>query len=105
VFNFPQSDDLRTTLWKQLPVDANDLRKQRLKCTYLYFFFNLLMKDLHDGGGGHSGSGTLSQLLVYVAGQCTGELAHLVGKGIYQGCLEEEWHGEVFDRIMGNGRG
>jgi len=96
VQHFPQSDDLRTTLWKQLPVIANALGKQRFKRIYLQLFLELLMKNLDDSRP----RGSTSKLSVHAAGQCAGELGNLVGNSIFRGRLEEDWQGQVFDRVM-----
>jgi len=96
VRHFPQSDDLRTTLWKQLPVIANALGKQRFKRVYLQLFLELLMKNLDGSRPG----GSTSQLSIHAAGQCAGELGNLVGNSIFRGRLEEDWQGQVFDRVM-----
>lgn len=93
VKHFPQSDDLRTTLWKQLPVIAKALGKQRFKRKYLQMFLNLLMNNVEDRGNA-------SQLSVHAAKQCAEQLSNLVGISIFRGRLEEEWQIEVFDRII-----
>ena len=94
VKHFPQGDDLRTTLWKQLPFIAKSLGKQRFKRHYLQSFMDLLMMNMenrHDA---------LSQLSVHAAGQCADELSSLVGLGIFRGRMEEDWQRNVFDQVM-----
>jgi len=97
VRHFPQSDDLRTTLWKQLPIIAKALGKQRFKRHYLQMFLDLLIKNMENRSDA-------SQLSVHAAGQCAEELASIVGVGIFRGRLEEEWQREVFDRTMNERR-
>lgn len=96
--HFPQSDDMRATLWRQLPIMANALGKNRFKRQYLHIFLDLLAANLDAD---RSGSGA-SQLSVHAAGQCAEELARLVGFGIFRGRLEAEgeWQVEAFDRAM-----
>lgn len=96
--HFPQSDDMRATLWRQLPIMANALGKNRFKRQYLHIFLDLLAANLDAD---RSGSGA-SQLSIHAAGQCAEELARLVGPGIFRGRLEAEgeWQVEAFDRAM-----
>jgi hypothetical protein len=96
--HFPQSDDMRATLWRQLPIMANALGKNRFKRQYLHIFLDLLAANLDAD---RSGSGA-SQLSVHAAGQCAEELAKLVGFGIFRGRLEAEGERQVeaFDRAM-----
>lgn len=96
VKHFPQSDDMRATLWRQLPVMANALGKNRFKRQYLHIFMDLLIANLDAD---RSGSGA-SQLSVHAAGQCAEELARLVGVGIFRGRLEEAWQQDAFDKAM-----
>jgi hypothetical protein len=93
--HYPQSDDLRTTLWKQLPPIAEALGKRRFKGLYLDLFVDLLAKNLD----GSSGSGA-SQLSIHAAGQCAEELATLIGIGVFRGRLVETGGQGVFDRVM-----
>lgn len=93
VKHFPQSDDLRTTLWKQLPIIGKALGKQRFKRIYLQMFLDMLSDNLDSKS--HA-----SQLSVHAAGQCAEELANLVGHGIFRGRLEEDWQKDNFDRVM-----
>lgn len=94
VKHFPQSDDLRTTLWKQLPVIAKALGKQRFKRNYLQLFMELLVKNMENRGS------SASQLSVHAAGQCAEELASFVGIGIFRGRFEEDWQRDIFDRTI-----
>jgi len=97
VKHFPQSDDLRTTLWKQLPLIAKALGKQRFKRIYLQLFMELLGSNMENRS-------YASQLSVHAAGQCAEELATFVGAGIFRGRFEEEWQRELFDRTMAERR-
>lgn len=94
--HYPQSDDLRTTLWRQLPPIAEALGKRRFKRMYLDLFVELLAKNLDD----RYGSGA-SQLSIHAAGQCAEELANLIGVGILRGRIEEATGGaDAFDRVL-----
>jgi hypothetical protein len=97
--HYPQSDDLRTTLWRQLPPMAEALGKRRFKGLYLDLFIELLAKNLDD----RSGAGA-SQLSIHAAGQCAEELANLIGVGIFRGRMEATGREEAFDRIMAERR-
>ena len=94
VKHFPQSDDLRATLWKQLPIIAQAMGKQRFKRIYLQLVLELLVENMENR------STCASQLSVHAAGQCAEELAALVGVGIFRGRMEENWQRELFDRVM-----
>lgn len=98
VKHFPQSDDLRTTLWKQLPLIANALGKQRFKRVYLQMFLDMLVDNLDERSNA-------SQLSVHAAAQCAEELANLVGISIFKGRLEEDWQRDIFDATMEKRRG
>jgi hypothetical protein len=91
VKHFPQVDDLRTTLWRQLPSIASSLGKQRFKRTYLHLFMDLLMQNLEEQ--------TASALSRHAAGQCAEELATLVGPSIFRGRLED-YQQLVFDQVI-----
>ena len=91
--HYPQSDDLRATLWKQLPIMAQALGKQRFKRNYLQTFLEIMIDNMDEKS--HA-----SQLSVHAAGQCAEELANLVGRGIFRGRLEEDWQREIFDKAM-----
>lgn len=91
VQHFPQSDDMRATLWKNVPVIAQALGKQRFKSRYLDIFMELLFSNLE--------SRSASQLSQHAAGQCAEELASLVGAGIFRGRLED-YQRDCFDRVM-----
>lgn len=93
--HYPQSDDLRTTLWKQLPPIAEALGKRRFKGLYLDLFIDLLAKNLDDS----SGFGA-TQLSIHAAGQCAEELATLIGIGVFRGRLESTGGQGAFDRVL-----
>ena len=93
--HYPQSDDLRTTLWRQLPPIAEALGKRRFKGLYLDIFIELLAKNLDD----RHGTGA-SQLSIHAAGQCAEELANLSGVRIFRGRLEAVGGEEAFDRVI-----
>ncbi|KAL9191093.1 hypothetical protein ACHAXT_000799 [Thalassiosira profunda] len=93
--HYPQSDDLRTTLWRQLPPIAEALGKRRFKGLYLDLFIELLAKNLDD----RYGSGA-SQLSIHAAGQCAEEIAKLIGVGIFRGRLEAVGGEDAFDSVM-----
>jgi hypothetical protein len=92
VDHFPQADELRTTLWRQLPAMAHALGKQRFKRVYLHLFMELLFRDLE--------SRSASLLNKHAAGQCAADLANLVGLGIFRGRLEEDSQRELLDRVL-----
>lgn len=91
VKHFPQGDDLRTTLWRQLPYIATTLGKQRFKRLYLGLFLDLLMQNLEES--------TASALSKHAAGQCAEELAQLVGPRIFRGRLDD-FQQAAFDQAM-----
>lgn len=91
VQHFPQADELRATLWKQLPVIAQALGKQRFKRQYLDIFLDLLFWQLD--------SRSASPLSLHAAGQCAEALSEVVGKGIFRGRLDMNQQ-DTFDRVM-----
>jgi hypothetical protein len=91
VQHFPQGDDLRATLWRQLPVMARALGKQRFKRLYLDIFMDLLMSNMERS--------TASALSKHAAGQCAEELAQLIGMAIFRGRLDD-YQQDTFDRAM-----
>lgn len=91
VRHFPQADDLRATLWRQVPVIAHALGKQRFKKVYLEVFMDLLFSSLE--------SRSSSQLSQHAAGQCAEELAEIVGPAIFRARLED-YQRDIFDRAM-----
>lgn len=91
VKHFPQSDDMRTTLFRQLPVMANAIGKQRFKRLYLQIFMDILMNTMD--------SRTESALSQHAAGQCAEELGKLVSPMIFRGRLDD-YQQQVYDRVM-----
>ena len=91
VRHFPQSDDLRATLWKCLPTIAATLGKQRFKNRYLDIFMDLLMSNLE--------SSSASPLSHHAAAQCAEELALLIGMNMFRARLEDH-HRHIFDRMV-----
>merc|ERR1712151_650306 len=92
VQHFPQSDDLRATLWKHLPIMAISLGKQRFKRLYLDLFLDLLMSNLQRS--------TSSALSKHAAGQCLEQIAKLVGPNILRGRLMYDDQQRTYDQIM-----
>jgi hypothetical protein len=82
---------LRTTLWRQLPLIAHALGKQRFKRLYLDVFMDLLFSSLE--------SRSSSQLSQHAAGQCAEELAEIVGPAIFRARLED-YQRDIFDRAI-----
>ena len=91
VQHFPQLDNMRATLWKNVPVIAQVLGKQRFKSRYLEIFMELVFSNLE--------SRSANQLSQHAAGQCAKELASLVGTSIFRGRLED-YQRDCFDRVM-----
>jgi len=92
VQHFPQADDLRATLWGQVPIMAEALGKQRFKRNgYLEIFTDLLFSNLE--------SRTASQLSKHAAGQCAEDCADLIGVAIFRGRLED-YQRDIFDDAM-----
>lgn len=91
VQHFPQGDDLRATLWRQLPSMARALGKQRFKRLYCDVFMDLLLSNLERT--------TASALSKHAAGQCADELSQLVGPAIFRGRMDD-YQQRTFDRAM-----
>ena len=91
VRHFPQSDELRSTLWKCLPVMAVALGQQRFKNRYLDIFMDLLFSNLE--------SSSASQLSHHAAGQCAEELASLIGVNMFRARLEDHQR-RIFDQVV-----
>mmetsp|Transcript_27446 Transcript_27446/g.60408 ORF Transcript_27446/g.60408 Transcript_27446/m.60408 type:complete len:824 (+) Transcript_27446:216-2687(+) len=92
VSHFPQSDELRATLWRQLPSMMASIGKLRCKRLYLEVFLDLLMRNLE--------SRTASAISIHAAGTCAYELSKLVGPNIFRGRLYDDYHKEVLDRVL-----
>lgn len=91
VQHFPQADDLRATLWRQVPEMAQALGKDRFKRHYLEIFVDLLFRTLDQR--------TASQLSKHAAGQCADELAKLVGPTIFRGRLDD-YQRQLLDQVL-----
>merc|ERR1712048_1343150 len=95
VQHFPQADNLRVTLWRQLPIMANSLGKKRFKRSYLELFLDLLFHNLELRQTREN-----SPLSVNAAEQCMEQLAILIGTKILHGRLEENWQQKILVAIM-----
>jgi hypothetical protein len=91
VKHFPQADEMRATLWRQLPIIAHALGKQKFKRLYLDVFMELLFSSLE--------SRSSSQLSRHAAAQCAQELAEFVGPAIFRARLED-YQQEIYDGAM-----
>ena len=94
VNHFPQADELRATVWKQLPSMCEKLGKSRFKSLYLELFLSELVRNLE-----REASGGVSQLSVAGAAHCCDALSTLLGKGIFRGRVEESC-GEEAARLV-----
>mmetsp|Transcript_8170 Transcript_8170/g.9501 ORF Transcript_8170/g.9501 Transcript_8170/m.9501 type:complete len:796 (-) Transcript_8170:91-2478(-) len=92
VSHFPQSDELRATLWRQLPGMMMAIGKVRCKRLYLEVFLDLLMRNLE--------SRTASTISKHAAGSCAYELGVLVGPNIFRGRLSDNHQKEALDRVL-----
>lgn len=92
VSHFPQGDDLRATLWRQLPAMMESVGKQRCKRLYLEVFLDLLMRNME--------SRTASAISKHAAGSCAYELSQLVGPNIFRGRLYDDYQRETLDRVL-----
>jgi hypothetical protein len=91
VQHFPQSDDIRATLWKSVPIIAVAIGKQRFKNRYVDIFLDLLFRNLE--------SSSASQLSHHAAGQCAEELATLIGTNLFRARLDDQQR-QCYDRIV-----
>jgi len=92
VSHFPQGDDLRATLWRQLPAMMEAVGKQRCKRLYLEVFMDLLMRNIE--------SRTASAISKHAAATCAYELSALVGPSIFRGRIYDDYQREAFDRAL-----
>jgi hypothetical protein len=92
VSHFPQGDDLRATLWRQLPGMMEAVGKARCKNLYLDIFLDPLIRNLE--------SSTASAISKHAAASCAYELGVLVGPNIFRGRLYDENQKEVLDRAL-----
>lgn len=92
VSHFPQGDDLRSTLWRNLPGMMEAVGKQRCKRLYLEIFIDPLMRNLE--------SRTASAISIHAAGTCAYELSQLVGPNIFRGRVYDDYQMEVLDKVL-----
>jgi HEAT repeat len=92
VSHFPQGDDLRATLWRQLPGMMDAVGKARCKQLYLEIFMDLLIRNLE--------SSSASAISKHAAASCAYELGVLVGPSIFRGRLYDDYQKEVLDRAL-----
>eukprot|EP00980_Cylindrotheca_fusiformis_P001426 scaffold345_cov134-Cylindrotheca_fusiformis.AAC.37 len=92
VSHFPQGDDLRTTLWRQLPAMMESVGKQRCKRLYLEIFMDLLMSNLE--------SRTASAISKHAAATCAYELSSFVGPSIFRGRIYDDYQLKAFDNAL-----
>lgn len=92
VSHFPQGDDMRATLWRQLPSMMHAVGKQRCKKLYLDVFMDLLMRNIE--------SRTASAISIHAAGTCAYELGQLVGPNIFRGRIYDDYQREALDRLL-----
>ena len=92
VSHFPQGDDLRATLWRQLPSMMTAVGKARCKSLYLEVFLDLLMRNME--------SSTASAISKHAAATCAYELGVLVGPNIFRGRIYDDYQKEVLDRAL-----
>ena len=92
VSHFPQGDDLRATLWRQLPSMMQAVGKQRCKKLYLEVFMDLLMRNID--------SRTASAISTHAASTCAYELGQLVGPNIFRGRVYDDYQRDALDRVL-----
>jgi len=92
VSHFPQGDELRATLWRQLPGMMTAVGKVRCKKLYLEVFLDLLMRNLE--------SSSASAISKHAAASCCYELGVLVGPNIFRGRIYDDYQKEVLDRAL-----
>jgi hypothetical protein len=92
VSHFPQGDELRATLWRQLPGMMNAIGKVRCKKLYLEVFLDLLMRNLE--------SNSASAISKHAAATCAYELGEFVGPNIFRGRIYDDYQKTVLDRAL-----
>jgi hypothetical protein len=92
VSHFPQGDDLRATLWRQLPAMCSSVGKLRTKRLYLELFLDLLLRNLQ--------STTASAISKHAASTCAFELSQLVGPSIFMGRLQDDRQRQCVEQIF-----
>eukprot|EP00592_Proboscia_alata_P022528 CAMPEP_0194424418 /NCGR_PEP_ID=MMETSP0176-20130528/23691_1 /TAXON_ID=216777 /ORGANISM="Proboscia alata, Strain PI-D3" /LENGTH=162 /DNA_ID=CAMNT_0039234167 /DNA_START=104 /DNA_END=592 /DNA_ORIENTATION=+ len=105
VNHFPQGNDLRTTLFKNLVGMAHGLGKKRFKRHYFELVTELLFATLEVEHGPHSSNFRTddardgNQLAIHAAEKCCEELSELVGSMIFRGRLDDGQQ-EVYDSVI-----
>lgn len=92
VSHFPQGDEMRATLWRQLPGMMSAVGKERCKKLYLEVFMDLLLRNLE--------SSTASAISKHAATSCAHELGKLVGPSIFRGRVYDDYQREVLDKAL-----
>lgn len=92
VSHFPQADDLRATLWRNLPGMMEAVGKQRCKQLYLDIFLDALMRNIE--------SRSASAISIHAAGTCAYELSQLIGPNIFRGRVYDEFQREALDKVL-----
>jgi hypothetical protein len=92
VSHFPQGDELRATLWRQLPGMMHSVGVVRCKSLYLEVFLDLLMRNLE--------STAASAISRHAAATSAYELGKLIGPNILRGRLFDERQQEALDRAL-----
>lgn len=92
VSHFPQADELRATLWNQLPRMMLAIGKIRCKRLYLEVFLDLLMETIE--------SRTASAICKHAAATCAYDLSALVGPSILRGRLYDGRQKESLDSVL-----
>lgn len=92
VSHFPQGDDLRATLWRQLPGMMEAVGKARCKSLYLDIFMDPLIRNLE--------SSSASAISKHAAASCAYELGVLIGPNIFRGRLYDDYQKEILDEAL-----
>eukprot|EP00934_Nitzschia_sp_Nitz4_P001880 Nitzschia sp. Nitz4//scaffold7_size249615//34946//37261//NITZ4_001144-RA/size249615-processed-gene-0.176-mRNA-1//-1//CDS//3329558343//1880//frame0 len=92
VSHFPQSDDLRATLWRQLPSMMQAVGKMRCKRLYLEVFMDLLLRNIE--------SRVATAISKHAAVSCAYELGVLVGPNIFRGRIYDDYQREILDQAL-----
>jgi len=92
VRHFPQSDDLRQTLWRVLPPICNALGKKYVKQKLLHMFLPMLVQNVT--------SKSSSSLSIHAANQCIVDISTLVGRGILLGRIEYDDDRDFISKVL-----
>lgn len=92
VSHFPQADDLRATLWRNLPGMMEAVGKQRCKQLYLEIFMDPLMRNIE--------SRSASAISIHAAGTCAYELSQFIGPNIFRGRVYDDYQREALDKVL-----